>query len=372
LLAIVFFVVWNCPVSGAQPPRPKRLGAVEPAAVGMVTRSYVDPVRKNWDGNAPRPLQTIVWYPAATNGNAKEIFGGPPDKAVFAPVRVVPDAEISRAATRYPLVVLSHGTGGSALMLMWLGHYLASHGYIVAAVNHHGNTAAEDHPTPQGFRLFWERPKDLSAVLDSLLADPLFGARVDRERIGAAGFSLGGYTVVALAGGVFSLQEFEAFCRSPRRDFTCEPQPEFPEANAKFEELRKTDPVVQEALRHVGDSFADRRIKGVFVMAPALGGGFTAAGLRPIEVPVHIVVGQGDEVTPPATNARHIASLIEGASLTVLPGAVGHYDFLAECTPHGQKVVPICRDAKGVDRAAVHAKVRVLALEFFDGIWARH
>jgi predicted dienelactone hydrolase len=370
-LALLLFLAWHRPDGGAQAQQLKSFAGDKPAAVGMVTRRYVDPKRRNWDRTGPRPLVTAVWYPAAAVTKEEVIFGGPPDEALFTPVTVVPDAEVSRASRRYPLVLLSHGTGGSARMLLWLGHALASHGYIVAAVNHHGNTAAEDHPTPQGFRIFWERPKDLSAVLDNLLADPLFGERIDRDRIGAAGFSLGGYTVISLAGGIFSLQAFEDFCRSPRRDFTCEPQPEFPEARAKFEELKRTDAVVQAALRHASDSYEDKRIKGVFVMAPALGGGFTEAGLRPIRVPVHIVVGEGDEVAPPATNARHFASLIKGARLTVLPGAVGHYAFLAECTPHGKEVVPICRDADGVDRVAVHAEVSRLALEFFEGIWAR-
>jgi predicted dienelactone hydrolase len=41
--------------------------------------------------------------------------------------------------------------------MMWLGYYLASRGYIVAAVNHHGNTAAEKERAAQGFLLYWER-----------------------------------------------------------------------------------------------------------------------------------------------------------------------------------------------------------------------
>jgi predicted dienelactone hydrolase len=54
------------------------------------------------------------------------------------------------------------GSTGLGLGLMWLGNYLASHGYIVAAVNHHGNTAAEGRLLPQGFLLEWERPDDLT------------------------------------------------------------------------------------------------------------------------------------------------------------------------------------------------------------------
>ncbi len=339
--------------------------------VGMVTRDYVDEARKNWQATGPRPLRTAIWYPAATITTEETIFGGPPETQVFVPVTVAVGAEVSQSSRTYPLVILSHGTGGSAVMMMWLGYYLAERGYIVAAVNHHGNTAAENQPAAQGFMLVWERPKDLTVALDKLLADPVFGKRIDRNRIGAAGFSLGGYTVISIAGGVFSLKEFEGFCNSPQRDFTCEPQPEFPEARAKFEELRKTDPVVQASLLHAGDSYVDKRIKRVFAIAPALGGGFTKAGLSAIKIPVRIVVGQADAVTPLTTNAQRYANLIKGAKLTVLSGEVGHYTFLATCTPNGEKRLPICRDGAGVDRALVHNRVSRMAFEFFDQAWAK-
>jgi predicted dienelactone hydrolase len=250
--------------------------------------------------------------------------------------------------------------------MMWLGYYLASRGYIVAAVNHHGNTAAEPQRAPQGFLLYWERAKDLTSVLDKLLADPMFGPRIDRNRIGAAGFSLGGYTVIAVAGGVFSSQQFERFCRSPQRDFTCEPQPEFPDAPGLFEELKRSDPVVQDSLRHAGDSYRDKRIKRVFAISPALGSGFTALGLSKIKIPVSIVIGNADKITPLPTNAQRYANLIRGATLTVLPGEIGHYTFLAECNAHGKAVVDVCRDAESIDRAAVHQHVAQLALDFFE------
>jgi predicted dienelactone hydrolase len=340
--------------------------------VGMITRDFTDEHRRNWQGTAPRPLRTAIWYPASpTNIKEETIFGGPPDTEIFAPVTVVAGAEVSNTKKKHPLVLLSHGTGGSAIQMMWLGYYLASRGYIVAAVNHHGNTAAEKQLAAQGFLLYWERARDLSAVLDKLLTDPLFGPRIDRQRIGAAGFSLGGYTVIAIAGGQFSPRQFASFCRSPQRDFTCEPQPEFPDAPKLFAELKETDPVVKESLRHAGDSYRDRRIKRVFAVAPALGSGFTRAGLSKIGIPVSIVVGQADKVTPPATNAETYARFIRGAKLTILPGEIGHYTFLAECNAHGQAVVDICRDAPSIDRARVHQKVAQSAFEFFEKGWRR-
>ena len=365
-LLVILVLSWHLSEIGAIAQRNDNERTQMQARVGMVTRNFTDENRRNWEGTAPRPLRTAIWYPAAaTAAKSETIFGGPPDKEVFAPVTVATDAEISRKSQKYPLILVSHGTGGSAIQMMWLGYYLASRGFIVAAVNHHGNTAAERPYTAQGFLLYWERARDLTAVLDKVLADPVFGVRIDRNRIGAAGFSLGGYTVIAIAGGRFSAQEFESFCRSQQRDFTCEPQPEFPAAPRLFEKLKKTDPVVQESLRRANDSFRDKRIKRVFAIAPALGSGFTKASLGKIKIPVFIVIGQADKVTPLATNAQRYANFIKGARLTVLPGEIGHYTFLAECNSHGRAVLDLCRDGEAIDRAAVHETVAQLALEFF-------
>jgi len=337
------------------------------STVGMITRDYVDQHRMNWDRTAARPLRTAIWYPAeASTGKTETIFGGPPDLELFAPITVAGGAEISNTKQKYPLVLLSHGTGGSAVQMMWLGHYLAARGYIVAAVNHHGNSSAEKHQAAQGFLLYWERARDLSVVLDKLLADPLFGQHIDQNRIGAAGFSLGGYTVITIAGGRFNAHKFDSFCRSSQRDFTCEPQPEFPDAPGIFAQLTQSDPAVKESLRHSHDSFRDPRIKRVFAISPALGSGFTAADLAEITVPVFIVVGAGDKVTPPRTNAQRYARYVKGANLTILPGEIGHYAFLAECNAHGKAILDLCHDAPSVDRAKIHQQVAQMAYEVFE------
>jgi predicted dienelactone hydrolase len=329
--------------------------------VGMLTRTYVDDHRSNWAGTGPRPLRTVVWFPAPDGAKETEAVGAP----MFDGGSVAPVGEISMRAEIYPLILLSHGTGGSAIQLMWLGRYLAAHGYIVAAVNHHGNTGIEKYQ-PQGFMLYWERPKDLSVALDLLLADPLFGPRIDRQRIGATGFSLGGYSVLALAGGKFSLEQLEKFCASPQGDFTCRPQAEFPDARKKFEALRDTDPIVKDSLARANDSYQDSRVRAVFAIAPVFGGGFTKRGLKAISIPVEIAIGAADTVAPAPTNAQYFANNIKGARLTVLPGGVGHYTFLADCTEEGRLGLPICRDVTGVDRAAIHQQVSEMAFEFFE------
>lgn len=106
-------------------------------------------------------------------------------------------------------------------------------------------------------------------------------------------------------------------------------------------------------------------------MAPAVGEAYTKEGLKPIHIPVHILVGEMDRVTPLATNAQRYARLIPGARLTVLRGNVGHMTCSSECTPLGMKTLDGYRDGEGVDRSAVHRRVAELAYEFFEQAFAR-
>ena len=285
---------------------------------------------------------------------------------------VVQGAPLADISHKYPLILISHGTGGCAPAMLWLGHYLAAHGYIVAAVNHHGNTCGEPKGDPRGYMLGWERPQDLEVVLDRLLADPQFGLRIDRQRIGAAGFSLGGYTVLAVAGARLDRARYLRFCASPARDFTCAPQDEFPQAPQLFAQLEKTDPVVKEALKHSGDSYRDPRVRAVFAIAPVFGSGFAEKDVSGIRIPIEIVDGAGDTVAPPATNAERYAALIHGSRLVIIPGKVGHYDFVPVCSESGKKMAPqmgmgrLCYDDPSVDRSKVQQDVRAMALKFFD------
>jgi predicted dienelactone hydrolase len=148
---------------------------------------------------ALRPSTTLVWYPAVAVSPAESLTIGPPGDPWFFAGVAAGGARIASEGVRRPLVILSHGTGGSAMQMAWLGTALAREGYIVAAVNHHGNSGADMPYDPRGFVLWWERVPDLTVVINRMLSDSTFGPNIDPERIVAAGFSLGGYTVAALA-----------------------------------------------------------------------------------------------------------------------------------------------------------------------------
>src|SRR5687768_7793387 len=117
---LLAFALAACASGAPLPPRP----AIETPEhhVGMITRDYVDTERRNWEGTGPRPLRTSVWYPASASAAMTESVS----VGLFEGGLVAPSAPIASQRIHYPLIILSHGTGGSAFQMMWLGRFLAS------------------------------------------------------------------------------------------------------------------------------------------------------------------------------------------------------------------------------------------------------
>jgi predicted dienelactone hydrolase len=356
--AIALSVLLTWPVHSRS--APKVSTGSDSNKIGVAFRTFAPKEPYDWRGARVHTLDVVVWYPAEATAREKPLLVRGLD--IFELGSAAQDAPLAAKAARFPLVVISHGTGGSALSMAWMGEALAAHGYIAAAVNHPGNNAAEPY-TAKGFSIWWERAHDLSETISGILADTRFGDQIDPERIGSAGFSLGGYTMIAIAGGITDVQGFVRFCDSQNGGMTCTSPPEFPSLVEDFRKMIREHP---EVLLHSGDSFRDARVRAVFAMAPGLGPAFTASSLEAISIPVQIVAGESDQNVPVELNAKYFASKIPGAKLHIFPGGVAHYVFLDSCSKIGRKSVPmLCIDAQGVDRDAIHADTVRRALQFF-------
>ena len=206
----------------------------------------------------------------------------------------------------------------------------------------------------------------MSALLDLLLADTTFGPHIDAKRVGAAGFSLGGLTVIELAGGIAEFSRYQDFCKSPKADGMCTDTIEYPGLLAKVTVLAKTDPAIQAAFAENSKSHHDPRIRAIFAMAPALGPAFAPNSVAKISIPTQIVAGSVDNVVPVDSSAKFFAAKIPGAQLSILQ-AVGHYTFLGTCAELGNRTQPrICIDQAGILRNEIHAQTAALAVHFFD------
>jgi predicted dienelactone hydrolase len=164
--------------------------------IGSTTGRTVDPDRPNWSGDGARPLVWSAWYPTddiqrpSTHADAQRLFVSQ---------GAVRNAAFSTRRASCPVVLLSHGTGGTAASLAWLAKGLARQGFVVIGIDHHGNTASEAYRA-EGFLCWWERARDLVVILDYHSTGP-FAEHLDLNRIFASGFSLGGYTAISCLAG---------------------------------------------------------------------------------------------------------------------------------------------------------------------------
>ncbi|MEC7839338.1 MAG: prolyl oligopeptidase family serine peptidase [Chlamydiota bacterium] len=297
-----------------------------------------------FDKSRDRPVITEVYYPSS-----RDLRNLEPTSNNFR-IQELRNAPLPNREKKLPLIVFSHGHMGNRYQMEWLQNFLAANGYIVAVPDHFGDTSYLQRPEDSLKR--WDRPKDISYVIDKILEDPLFKHHIDADKIGFVGFSFGGLTGVWLAGGVAK---------------------NYPEADLKASSKVELDRGINQDIIDKTDfsmgkkSYYDKRVKAGFLMAPAYGFAFTEDGLSAIDIPIMIIAGQADRVVSSENNARYFADNIKSSAVKILPGKVGHYTFLNSNDPdRGYVIPPGQKDHNSVDREKVHEKVADEAIRFFD------
>ena len=237
-------------------------------------------------------------------------------------------------------VLLSHGTGGCALDLFWLAEPLTAAGLRVIGIDHHGNNYRDGYHA-EGFARWWDRPQDLSVVLDHL---------ADEGPVGVAGFSIGGYTAAAVLGARIDADLFGAIATGRA---TVPSPPEYPTLVDELTARLGSDDTAA-WITESGRDYTDRRITAGFLICPAQGQLITSSSLEGITAPVSIWWTGEDDQTPAETNALHYASLIPGATAHCADPFAGHYVFV--------------KDIPGAD--LIRARVAAAAVAFFRDQWA--
>ncbi|ATB30911.1 alpha/beta hydrolase family protein [Melittangium boletus] len=242
------------------------------------------------------------------------------------PLAVAPDAPVE--GERLPLVVISHGTGGSPWTYRGMAAHLARAGFVVALLEHPGNSRSDNRLAGTAANLE-NRPRHVRLVLDAVAANEHLGKWLSPEGVGVIGHSLGGYTALAVAGGRPS---------------------SFP--NEEPHGQARALPVVR-----------DPRVRALVLLAPASPWFMAEGALADVDLPILMRTAERDEHTP-AFHAELISRGVphpQRIDHRVVPNA-GHFSFQSPFPPSMTKPgFPPSQDPEGFDRLAfqpvLHAEI---------------
>lgn len=255
------------------------------------------------------------------------------------------------------LILLSHGLSGSELGHSTLAQGLARSGYLVAALRHPGDNWQDRSLMAAGpGHYFDERPRQASRVIDAILADPAWKARIATDsqgpRVGALGHSAGGYTVLALAGARPDVSRIRRHCEAEAAE-----DPIF----CSLGRTEQASPIAPAA----SPSLRDERVRAVVALAPT-GVPLTAESLAAVRPATLVYVAQLDRYLVPRFHAEWVASQLPAPRLHRAPNA-WHFAFMDTPTqPIASPDGDIAADAPGFDRAAFLQQLAGEVTAFFD------
>ncbi len=207
------------------------------------------------------------------------------------------DVYWSTAATPdKPVIVFSHGFGSVRTDLRYLAEHLASHGYVVAALEHPGSNATNVDSAIQGKNRivkpeeFLRRPQDISFVLDELeklnqtANNPLVGKLATTKAM-VVGYSFGGGTALTIAGAELQLERLKQRCKG----------------NLTILSLGEGMQCIAQELPENSYQLRDNRIKGAIALNPTTSLLFGESGLTKVQVPTLILASSADKTTPALT-----------------------------------------------------------------------
>ena len=260
--------------------------------VGVKTVEAAYPVKvKDIAGNeVERSLTLEVWYPAASSAQKTTYINETRSGQVFeVQADACRDAPIANADTDFPVIVISHGYTGYRTLMFYLGEHLASHGYVVAAIDHTDSTNKDvnfaENPYSGFPSTLLNRSRDQVFTLNSISENTFFKESVDASKAGIIGYSMGGYGAVSTVGGCYAFNDQTAATFTGTQD---------PKAVA----------LIKEALNTCagGKALSEETLpawKAALALAPWGGQHqlFDVQSLNNIKVPVLYVAGDNDDIS---------------------------------------------------------------------------
>jgi predicted dienelactone hydrolase len=284
-------------------------------------------------------IKGAIWYPA----RAREA----PTLEGVRVLRVARDA--MPVPGRFPLVVLSHDSGGGHADHHGTAEHLARRGYVVVAITHPGDNE-QDLSGVLGPEQLLGRCRHLSRAIDHVLSTHKYARIVDGSRIAGLGCGVGAYALIVLAGGV---PDFRRFAAGRDRGAHAELLPHWEALVARIPH----DVVMP----------ADPRLGAAVLLAPNYTFLFDAEALADLTLPLMLY----EQPVPPGEGEglqRFVDWLPRAPERHYLELAHRHA-FVAGCAPafaadHPELAEGQAEGPGGFDRAAFHRRLNAAVLDF--------
>lgn len=266
-----------------------------------------------------RTIPISIWYPTEGEVDTPATY-----QRVLRRSEVALDGPVADTGAEMPLLVFSHGNESFADQSFFMTEHWASHGWVVAAMDHVGNNAFHDGDI--GDAVFYLRPFDVTATLDAVYgldedeADPLHGAISDD--VVMTGHSFGGYTTLAASGAGFNVVQLRAACDSP-------------EGAGLGDALCDTleGPLGDVIAEGIGDPRIDVSIPQTPAGAVIFAGRPGNDGIAEVEVPTMLMTAGLDETLPDSQEGAPIwASFVDSPHVRFHLPTAGHFTFSNMCT----------------------------------------
>jgi predicted dienelactone hydrolase len=251
-------------------------------------------------------------------------------------------APSSAAKAKRALIVLSHGTAGSALPEHMMAATLARAGFVVAQPEHRGDNWQDfSRAGPESWKT---RPQDVSETIDAVARDPELAPLVDTRRVGVHGMSAGGVTGLVLAGAQWRMLNLIQHCAQNMDEdigFCLNGLAQSPELQTQrrrqFEMARGApEPYMPANLKvaiggqgvEASDPRPDPRIAAVSMAVP-VGVIFTPESLARIRIPVGLSTSGDDGVLLPIFHSQHVLRHCKTCTTLSDHPQAGHFDWLS-------------------------------------------